>query len=156
MKLEFSRRIFEKLSLSDLMKIISLEAELFRADGQTDRHDEANSRVSQRTVLAPNCLLYTFHNVHCWSRSVSSTLTVPVVAAALGLGWCILWERGGAHNLTMETLAATGATSHPTRPGSSSTPLWAFRQSSVASSCSAVHRAWGTVRRGDKIVYRGA
>ena len=29
------------------MKIRTLEAELLRADGQTDEHDEANSRLSQ-------------------------------------------------------------------------------------------------------------
>jgi hypothetical protein len=29
------------------MKIRPLEAELFHADGQTDRHDETNSRFSQ-------------------------------------------------------------------------------------------------------------
>jgi hypothetical protein len=29
------------------MKIRLVEAELFRADGQTDRHDEANSLFSQ-------------------------------------------------------------------------------------------------------------
>jgi len=29
------------------MKIRAVGAELFHADGQTDRHDEANSRLSQ-------------------------------------------------------------------------------------------------------------
>ena len=29
------------------MKILSMGAELVHADGQTDRHDEANSRFSQ-------------------------------------------------------------------------------------------------------------
>ena len=29
------------------MKILLVGAELFHADGQTDRHDEANSRFSQ-------------------------------------------------------------------------------------------------------------
>jgi len=29
------------------MEIFPVEAELFHADGQTDRHDEANSRFSQ-------------------------------------------------------------------------------------------------------------
>jgi hypothetical protein len=46
MKLEFSRQTFEKV-LNKLMKIRSLEAELFHADRQTDRHDAANSRFSQ-------------------------------------------------------------------------------------------------------------
>ena len=29
------------------MKILPVGAEMFHADGQTDRHDEANSRFSQ-------------------------------------------------------------------------------------------------------------
>jgi len=29
------------------MKILQVGAELFHADGQTDKHDEANSRFSQ-------------------------------------------------------------------------------------------------------------
>ena len=45
MKLEFFRHIFEKYS--SLLKIRRAEAELFHADGQTDRHGEANSRFSQ-------------------------------------------------------------------------------------------------------------
>ena len=47
MKLEFCWQIFEKYS-SDFMKIRPVGAELFRADGQTDRHDEANSRFCKR------------------------------------------------------------------------------------------------------------
>jgi hypothetical protein len=43
MKLEVS----ENPLISNFMKIRPLEAELFNADGQTDRHDEANSRFSQ-------------------------------------------------------------------------------------------------------------
>jgi hypothetical protein len=46
-KLEFCRQIFEKIFRSDFMKISSVGAEVFhgdrRTDGQTDRHDEANS-----------------------------------------------------------------------------------------------------------------
>ena len=45
MKLEFSRQIFEKKS-SNFMKIRPVGAELFCADGRTDRHDEADSRSS--------------------------------------------------------------------------------------------------------------
>ena len=33
--------------MSDFMKIRPVGAELFHADGQTDRHGEANSRSSQ-------------------------------------------------------------------------------------------------------------
>jgi hypothetical protein len=33
--------------MSNFVKIRSVGAELFHADGQTDRHDEVNSRFSQ-------------------------------------------------------------------------------------------------------------
>jgi hypothetical protein len=46
MKLEFSRQIFEKY-VSNFMKIRPVGAEMFHADGRTDRHDETNSRFSQ-------------------------------------------------------------------------------------------------------------
>jgi hypothetical protein len=44
MKLEFSRRIFKKYSVSNFMKICPLQAELIFADGQTEERTEANSR----------------------------------------------------------------------------------------------------------------
>jgi hypothetical protein len=50
MKLEFSRQIKNKKTktqVSNLMQIRPEGAQLFRADGRTDRHDEANSRFSQ-------------------------------------------------------------------------------------------------------------
>ena len=47
MKLDLCRQIFEKYSLSDLIEIRPVEAELFHAGGRTDRYDEANSRLSQ-------------------------------------------------------------------------------------------------------------
>jgi len=48
MKLEFSRQIFRKiLKYQIVMKIRPVGAELFRADGQTDRYDDAKSRFSQ-------------------------------------------------------------------------------------------------------------
>jgi len=37
----------ENTQISILIKIRPLGTELFQADGQTDRHDEANSRFSQ-------------------------------------------------------------------------------------------------------------
>jgi hypothetical protein len=48
MKLEFSRQIFEKKS-SHIKFYESHEVvvELFHVDGWTDRHDEANIRLSQ-------------------------------------------------------------------------------------------------------------
>jgi hypothetical protein len=44
MKLEFSRRIFEVYSNAKFHENHPVGAELFHLDGQTDRHDEANSR----------------------------------------------------------------------------------------------------------------
>jgi len=46
MNLEFSRRTFEKY-VSYFIKIRLVGAELLHADGQTDRHGEANRRFSQ-------------------------------------------------------------------------------------------------------------
>jgi len=48
MKLEFSRQIFEKYpNIKFHKKNRPVAAELFDADGQTDRHDEATSGFSQ-------------------------------------------------------------------------------------------------------------
>jgi hypothetical protein len=51
MKVEYSLKIFEKYSNLKFHEIRSMVAELFHADGgtgrQTDRRDEANSRVSK-------------------------------------------------------------------------------------------------------------
>ena len=41
MELEFSRQIFRKMPF---MKILPLEAELFHAEGRTDKFNAANSR----------------------------------------------------------------------------------------------------------------
>jgi len=46
MTLEFSGQIFEKYS-KNFMKIRPVGAELLHANGQTDRHVEANGRTSQ-------------------------------------------------------------------------------------------------------------
>ena len=50
MTLEFSRQICEESQISNFMKIRPVRAEYFHADsrmdGQTDRHDAANSRFS--------------------------------------------------------------------------------------------------------------
>jgi hypothetical protein len=43
----FSRQFFEKCSNIKIMKIHPVGAELFHADGQTRRHDEASSRFLQ-------------------------------------------------------------------------------------------------------------
>ena len=43
----FSRDFQKNPQISNLIKIRPLGAELFHADGQTDRHDEAKSRFSK-------------------------------------------------------------------------------------------------------------
>ena len=47
MKLEFCLQIFEKSSNIKFHEIYSVGAELLHVDGQTDKHDETNSRFSQ-------------------------------------------------------------------------------------------------------------
>ena len=48
MKLEFSGQILEKnIPISNFMKNHPMSADLFNADGRTDRHDEGNSLLSQ-------------------------------------------------------------------------------------------------------------
>jgi hypothetical protein len=47
MKLKFLGHIFEKHSNINFHEINPVEAELFHEDGQTDKHEEANSRFSQ-------------------------------------------------------------------------------------------------------------
>jgi hypothetical protein len=47
MKLQFSRRIFEKTQVSNFMKTHLEGEELFHADRRTNRHEAANSTFSQ-------------------------------------------------------------------------------------------------------------
>jgi hypothetical protein len=47
MKRELSRQIFEKSSNITIHRNLSSGIRVIHADGQTDRHDEANSRSSQ-------------------------------------------------------------------------------------------------------------
>jgi hypothetical protein len=54
MEFAFFFFFFEKNQISDLMKIRLVAAELFHADGQTDRHDEDNSRFSQFVNVRKN------------------------------------------------------------------------------------------------------
>ena len=45
-KLKFFDRFSKNTHVSTFMKVLPVAAELFHADGQTDKHDEANSRLS--------------------------------------------------------------------------------------------------------------
>jgi hypothetical protein len=47
MKLEFCWQVFEKYSPSNSTEHPPVGADLFHADGKTDRHDDANNRFSQ-------------------------------------------------------------------------------------------------------------
>jgi hypothetical protein len=47
MKLEFSSEFLKIVKYKNFMKIRPVRAELFHADRQTDRRDEANSRFLQ-------------------------------------------------------------------------------------------------------------
>jgi hypothetical protein len=46
MKPVFLERFSENSQISNFMKISTVGAEMFHADGETDRQDEANSRFS--------------------------------------------------------------------------------------------------------------
>jgi hypothetical protein len=46
-KIEISRHIFEKLSIPNFMKIRLVETELYHAEGQKNRHNEANFTFRQ-------------------------------------------------------------------------------------------------------------
>jgi hypothetical protein len=45
--MNFDDRFSENSQIPNFMKIRPVEAQLFHADGRTDRHDEANTRYSQ-------------------------------------------------------------------------------------------------------------
>jgi len=47
MKLIFHKRFSKNTKISNVMKIRPVRAELFRAGGRTDRHEEANSCFSK-------------------------------------------------------------------------------------------------------------
>jgi hypothetical protein len=60
MELEFSRQIFKKNpQISNFIKIRPVGAELFHADGQTERHEETNRRFSQfcKSAYKLGCLI---------------------------------------------------------------------------------------------------
>jgi len=51
MKLEFSWRVFRKILKYQISwKRLSVPAELFHADGETDRNDVANSRLQTKDI----------------------------------------------------------------------------------------------------------
>jgi hypothetical protein len=47
MQFDFFDSFSKNTQISNFMKIPPVGSELFRADGQTDKHEEANSRFSQ-------------------------------------------------------------------------------------------------------------
>ena len=48
------------------MKIRPVGAELYHADGQTDRHDEANSRFSQICESTKKCAVLSVHSIELY------------------------------------------------------------------------------------------
>ena len=80
----FSTDFREKKNvISNFMKILPVEAELFHADGQTDRKVEDNSRFSQFGEGAQkdtkNCFL-AWH--HTWQKAVWRNVIVPPLLAS--------------------------------------------------------------------------
>jgi len=53
-RLNFLGRFSKSTQTSNFMKILSVGAESFHADGRTDRHDEANNRFLQFCKSAQN------------------------------------------------------------------------------------------------------
>jgi hypothetical protein len=47
MELEFSRQILKNTQVPNFMKVGTVGAELFHADGRTEIHNKANSRFSK-------------------------------------------------------------------------------------------------------------
>jgi len=47
MKLELLDRFSKNTQISNFMKVLPVEGELFPADGRTDRREQANSRFSK-------------------------------------------------------------------------------------------------------------
>jgi len=52
MKLIFLERFSKNIQISNFVKNHPVGAELFHVDGETDRHNEANGRISQFCVCA--------------------------------------------------------------------------------------------------------
>jgi hypothetical protein len=75
MEREFSRQIFENSPNIKLMKIRPVGAELFHADGQTDRHDEANIHFSQfcgapKKMINRAPYFFVFWDIREYSKSI--------------------------------------------------------------------------------------
>ena len=93
MKLEYSRQILEENSqISNRMKILPVGAELFNANGRTDRHDEAYRRFSQFCECALKTiekwpLLNINHNL-CSSSSTQPTALSDIFWNVLIKGTC--------------------------------------------------------------------
>jgi hypothetical protein len=55
-------KVSKNAQIPNIMKTPPVEAELFQAGGQTDRHDEANIRFSQFCERAQKCR-YTYFTI---------------------------------------------------------------------------------------------
>ena len=73
MILEFSWPIFKSPHVWNFMKIHTVVAKLFYAEGQTDRYDEANSRFMQFFKRVYKCILSMkkFNNINFYALYIS-------------------------------------------------------------------------------------
>ena len=72
-KIKFSLHFLENYQMSDFIKFRPVEAELFHADGQKNRHDEANSRL-QFCECAPKI---------CFSSGMASSVSLRLFRSLL-------------------------------------------------------------------------
>jgi hypothetical protein len=90
MKLEFSWQHLEKNKISHFTKILPVEAELFHADGRTDRRDETKSLMAtlrkrlKTTAVIPR-VLWLKVTAHCVA---AGTLNSPRLSAECLRGEC--------------------------------------------------------------------
>ena len=87
MKLQFSQQISEKYSNITFHENPSSEAELFHADRQTDRHNEANSRFSQFCERASKWFTQNVNDINIQLGVVSVTATTSISLGRYSQKW---------------------------------------------------------------------
>jgi hypothetical protein len=85
MQLVFSGNILEKSSNTNFMKIRPVVAELFHADGRTDRRDEKKNRFShffepKATNAHTNCVILIAFPLQQWMHERASLLRYTYIA----------------------------------------------------------------------------
>ena len=69
LNLNFFWKISKNTQITDFIKILLVEAELFHADNETDRHDEVNSHFSQLRLKM--VLIYWQESLTCTTKHLS-------------------------------------------------------------------------------------